>query len=102
METTTHWKDRMDRVTFCKEVIGIGKAVRSFVEDKGHKNGPEIHTITDTGLIVVRNYYTKKFVTVLIARPGQIYRYYASRNLVAPKELMELARKHQDAGYNYK
>lgn len=99
---TIHWTDRESRINFCKNVIGIGKQVTSFVVDKHHKNGPEIHTITTTGLIVIRNYFTKKLVTILIARPGQIHRYYAERRMKTPKELMEIAHKHEELGYNYK
>lgn len=44
----------------------------SFVVDRGHPNGPEIHSVTDTGIIVVHNQRTGKMVTKLIARPGQV------------------------------
>lgn len=78
--------------------IGEGKIIKSVVVDKGHWNGPEVHNITDTGIIIVQNLRTKKMVTKLIARPGQIARYFEKGK--APKELMELARKHQEMNYN--
>lgn len=102
MVETLHWKERVDRNEFIKNEIGIGNPIRTFRCDKGHPNGPELHTITDTGIIIVRNERTNKLVTTLIARPGQIYRYYANENKAPPKFLMDIAQVHTDAGYNYK
>ena len=79
----------------------MGNPVRTFCCDRGHPNGPELHTITDTGIIIIRNERTNKLITTLIARPGQIYRYYAEEGESPPKFLMDLARQHQEAGYNY-
>lgn len=102
MESTLHIQERKDRVSFIKETIGVGKPVRTFLVDKGHPNGPELHTVTTTGIIVIHNARTKKLVTLLIARPGQVERYWKNLSLEAPIELMEIARNHQIAGYNYK
>lgn len=68
--------------------IGEGKVIDSFIIDKGHRNGPEIHEITDTAIINIYNKRTKKLITRLIARPGQIKRYY---NGNAPKEVVNKA-----------
>ena len=68
--------------------IGEGRVIDSFIVDKGHKNGPEIHEITDTAIINIYNKRTKKLITRLIARPGQIKRYY---NGNAPKEVVNKA-----------
>ena len=100
MSHTQHWEERSTRLQFIKNNIGIGIAVNSFIEDKGHSNGPELHTITSTGLIVIRNFYSKKLVTVLIARPQQIKRYYIARQLKVPKNLVDIAYAHSLAGYN--
>lgn len=80
--------------------IGIGKVVDSFIIDKGHKNGPERHEITTTGIIIIYNAKTNKLITKLIARVGQIKRYYKEEN--APKEIIRQARKHTELGYNYR
>ena len=96
-----HWEERKGRNDFIESQIHMGNPVRTFKWDKGHPNGPELHTITDTGIIVIRNERTGKLITTLIARPGQIYRYYAEENETPPQFLMELARQHQEAGYNY-
>ena len=68
--------------------IGEGRVIDSFIVDKGHRNGPEIHEITDTAIINIYNKRTKKLITRLIARPGQIKRYY---NGNAPKEVVNKA-----------
>ena len=97
--TSKHYtKDRKSREELINK-IGIGKVVDSFIIDKGHKNGPERHEITTTGIIVIYNARTNKLITKLIARVGQIRRYYKDGN--APKEIIRQARKHTELGYNY-
>lgn len=96
--TSKHWtQDREERAALIAK-IGVGKIVKVSVVDKGHPNGPEIHTISDTGIITVYNQRTHKMITQLIARPGQIRRYYGEGE--APKELLRLARYHQELTYN--
>lgn len=100
MSATKHFSERLDRNSFIYNVIGLGHPIREVIWDKGHKNGPEIHTVTDTGVIIIRNQITKKLVTTLIARPKQIARYFGYINDPPPKYLMELAENHQKLGYN--
>ena len=101
VETTLHWTERQSRNDFIKNEIGMGNPIRTFRWDKGHPNGPELHTITDTGIIIVRNERTGKLVTTLIARPGQIYRYYIKEGEQPPSYLMNIAHQHMNEGYNY-
>jgi len=99
--TSKHWtEERAERERLINEVIGIGKAVKETIVDKGHKNGAERHVLTDTGIIIVYNARTGKLITKLIARVGQVRRYYTDGN--APKEIIKLARKHTELGYNYR
>jgi hypothetical protein len=96
--TSLHYTtDRQERENLIKQ-IGYGNTIKSVVVDKGHKNGPEIHKISDTGIITIYNQRTKKLITKLIARPSQIARYFTEGN--APKELIEIAREHQKKNYN--
>jgi len=74
--------------------------VDSFVVDRGHPNGPEIHAVTDTGIIVVHNQRTGKMVTKLIARPGQVKRYYDAEGRNAPQDILAIAKEHLKKGYN--
>ena len=98
--TTRHYiEERQDRENRIK-IIGQGKVIKSVVVDRGHRNGPEIHEITDTGIINIYNERTKKLVTKLIARPGQIKRYFI--NEVIPKGLLERAKYNcYTLAYNY-
>lgn len=99
--TSIHYlNDRFDREECIKSIGGYGKVIDSFVVDKGHVNGPEIHEITDNAIIKVYNQRTHKFVTALIARPGQIYRYYEEGK--APKNVVDKARKHTQLGLNFR
>jgi preprotein translocase subunit SecB len=43
--------------------------------DKGHINGKEIHIIFNNRVTIIFNYRTKKFVTALYLRNGQIKKY---------------------------
>lgn len=82
------------------DVIGEGNVIDNFVVDRGHKNGPEIHSITDTGIIIVHNQRSGKMVTKLIARPGQIRRYYEAEGRMAPQDILDIAKEHLRKGYN--
>lgn len=87
--TSKHYStDRQEREKVI-EMIGYGKVVAEFVVDRGHRNGAEIHKISDTGIITIYNQKSGKLITKLIARPGQIRRYYKEGK--APKNLIEKA-----------
>ena len=90
--------ERVERENKIKE-IGIGEAVATFRVDRGHRNGAELHTITTTAIIIIRNERTNKMVTKLIARPGQIERYFDEKTETVLK-LIKIAREHQAKGYN--
>ena len=98
MESKHYTNDRIARENKIKE-IGIGEAVATFRVDRGHRNGAELHTITTTAIIIIRNEKTNKMVTKLIARPRQIERYFDEKTEMVI-ELMKIAREHQLNGYN--
>lgn len=93
--TSKHYTDDRKIREELIQKIGLGKEIGTFRVDKGHPNGAELHTVTDTGIIIIRNERTHKMVTKLIARPNQIKRYG-----IKDKNLIEIARKHQILGYN--
>lgn len=90
MKKTLHYiEDRQDRENRIKE-IGYGAVIKRVVVDRGHKNGPEIHEVTDTGIVNIYNERTHKLITKLIARPAQIKRYFVGETV--PAELLARAR----------
>ena len=94
--TSEHYnQDRDWREYLISTVIGEGNIVDSFVVDKGHRNGPEIHSVTDTGIIIIYNKKSGKMVTKLIARPGQVIRYYKNEGKEIPWEIVKIAKRHQ-------
>lgn len=97
---TEHIKYRKSRVNFIEDNIGIGSILDTFLVDKGHVNGKEYHSITNTGIIIIKNARTEKLITMLIARPQQVRRYYLKENKQTPKEVILLAEKHTELGYN--
>lgn len=94
--------DRALREQKIKE-IGLGKVLDSFNVDKGHRNGPEIHVVTSTGIIIIYNAWTHVMVTKKIARPRQIENLYMDKynsTSKIPQNVLDLARYHQRMGWN--
>ena len=79
--------------------IGEGTPVKEVRVDRGHRNGAEIHVISTTAIITIYNERTHKIITKLIAKPGQIKRYY-NENEVIPVDLLILAKEHKKGKYN--
>jgi hypothetical protein len=99
--TSVHYRtERQGRHTFIQEYIGEGNVIDSFVVDRGHPSGAEIHSVTDTGIIIIHNQRTNKIITELIARPEQLRKLYRLENRKVPKGLLSLAYKHNIASYN--
>ena len=98
MNSKHYTRDRQQRETIITQ-IGIGNIIKEVVVDRGHRNGPEVHKITDTALILVYNQRTGILVTKLIARPAQILRYY-KEDEPKPTKVVELARVHARMKYN--
>ncbi len=93
-----HWRADRQRRSQIIAQIGLGQVIKEVVVDRGHKNGPEIHKITTTGLVVIYNKQTGIIITILIARPNQIRRYFEEGQ--APQDIINLAIEHMRAGYN--
>ena len=91
---------RGEREKFIDEHFQNDYVVDEFVVDKGHPHGAERHCITNNGIIVVYNLNSGKLVTKLIAREGQIKRYYYGSGRNPPSYLIDLAREHESLGYN--
>lgn len=79
---------------------GDGKEVARFFVDRHHPDGPEVHVITDNAIIVIYNAFSGKLITKLVARPGQISRYYEAKGLATPQYLLDIARVHKERGWN--
>lgn len=101
MVSKHYLKNRNKREEFIHKFIGDGNIVDQFIIDKGHKNGTEIHSITDTGLIIIQNKKSKKLITKLIARPEQIMRYYINTDKQPLPNIIALAKWHRDLHYNF-
>ena len=99
MSQSRHYtEDRQAREALIN-MIGTGEAIATVRVDKGHRNGAELHTITTTGIIIIRNERTHKMITKLIARPGQIRRYFTEITEDIQK-VIDIAREHQLMKYN--
>ena len=99
MNNSNHYtKDRASRNALIK-AIGYGNPIKGVVIDKGHPAGPEIHLLSDTAIITIYNKNTLKMVTRLIARPGQLARFYKDGEEI-PKDILNKAIHYQKMGWN--
>ena len=98
-------KQRYKREKFINRYLkDDGNIIDEFIIDKGHENGAEIHSITDNGLIIIRNLNSGKLITKLLARENQIKRYYKDDNREKPlqyERALYAARWHESLGYNH-
>ena len=92
---------RSKREKFIDEHFKYGYIVDEFIVDKRHPHGAERHCIASNGIIIIFNLNSGKLVTKLIARVGQLKRYYYNFGRNPPSYLIDLARKHESLGYNY-
>jgi len=102
MNTMHYEKDRNTEIRreIIEKYIGWGNDIFSAEVDRGHKNGTEIHVVTDSGIVKIYNTRTKKHVTDLIARPNQIKKVYYAKGMYAPHWLLDIARDNQNRGWN--
>ena len=95
---TKHVHERMGRIE--RNGLGLGSLVSGYLVDNKHPMGLEEHFVTTSGLVIIRNHNTKKAVTILVARPEQICRYYRPFHERAPRNLIDIAIRNVEMGYN--
>ena len=106
MVNTKHFtEERQSRESLIENVIkDTNNVICTNVLDRGHRNGPERFELTDKAIIKAYNNRTNRHITDLIARPAQIYDRLGDAFLSLPqdvrKNIIALARKHQQLGYN--
>lgn len=70
-------KDRQKRLniylSYMKDEIRFVNGF-CYLVDKGHKNGYEIHLLSDDGFLFIFNYKTKKLITILAVSINQVKR----------------------------
>ena len=93
-------KERHDEIFKSIELNGDAKINAVFLVDKEHKNGLEIHVITEAAIIFIINYKTRKLITTKNARVGQLEQYYAPCGLVCPQSIIDKAQNNFESGNN--
>lgn len=95
-------KDRRERTKVIENLMRAEKAeiANSFRVDNGHKNGAEIHVIYSNAVIRIYNEETNKHITDLIARPGQVRRYFIATGKSTPQGIIAFAKEHEKKGLN--
>lgn len=99
LNATNHITKRSKRLQIANTLIFSEKAslIGYYVIDTGHENGLEVHAVWNNGIIKIYNLSTSKFVTVLIARVGQMKRY---PNIEVTKTMKRKIKTHVQNGYN--
>ena len=97
-EVTTHYIERGNRVSNMRDKI---RPHTAFIVDKHHENGLEIHVVYSDATIKIFNYRTKKLITVLFGRVGQIVRYYQELSIPVPYAIICKADENERQGRNY-
>ncbi len=101
-----HMNNRNRRMNTVNRIEKKPVIDRCFLVDKGHKDGQELHVVTQEGIIYIYNFMklfcksNNALITVLIARPNQIKRLYEACNLIVDNGIMEKARNHVELKYN--
>lgn len=97
-ESTLHIRERSQRVDLAERLIENEGAIiiGAWEVDTGHWNGHEVHNVYDNGVIKIFNQHTKKYVTALIGRIGQVKRYGIEPTMWTVAHI----RRHVDKGYN--
>lgn len=73
---TEHGKEKLEtRLKVYLEKLGRAEKVVTRILDKGHVGGLERHVIHRNRLVYIYNVRSRKFITVLYARDGQLRRY---------------------------
>jgi hypothetical protein len=108
MVNTKHFiEERQSREELINNVIGdTNNVICTNVIDRGHINGAERFELSDKAIIRVYNNITNRHITDLIARPNQIYDRmgiaFLNVSKSVRKSVIEIAREHQNLGYNNK
>lgn len=99
LDTTNHITKRSKRVQIANMLLLTESAslIGYYVIDTGHENGLEVHALYNNGIIKIYNFNTSKFITVLIARMGQVKRY---PNIEITKTMRRKIKSHIEQGYN--
>lgn len=77
------------------------KIDKTFLVDKGHPDGPELHSVSQNAVIFIINAETRRFITVLLARPGQVRRLYNSCGLDVPECIKKQAQYYIENNLNH-
>ena len=99
LNETNHITKRSKRLQVANMLLFTESAtlIGYYVIDTGHDNGLEVHAVWNNGIIKIYNLSTSKFVTVLIARIGQMKRY---PNIEVTKTMKRKIKDHIQNGYN--
>ncbi len=101
-------EERQERLDFAISLLDSNDYVEhTFLIDKNHKNGCELHNVTHSGIIFILNQWKYEnnrpcFITVFIARPNQIARLYWHFGFAIDDYTLQKCLMYEKLGYNHK
>lgn len=97
VKKTEHSRIRNYRV---RQLNASDKVVAAFLWDRGHKDGPEVHFITESAKDIIINADSKRLITILNCRENQIRRLFDPLQQTVPIAIIKLARRNNDLHLN--
>lgn len=106
---TQHLKEeRQQRLNFAISLLDTNDFTEhTFLIDKHHQAGCELHNVTHSGIIFILNQRKFEndlpcFITVFIARPNQIFRLYEAFNIQIDNYTLQKCLTYEKLKYNHK
>lgn len=99
---------RQQRLDFALSLLDTNDYVEyTFLIDKNHPEGNELHNVTHSGIIFILNQRKYEnnlpcFITIFIARPNQIYRLYKAFDIQMSDYTLQKCLFYEKLGYNHK
>ena len=78
--------DRLDRITAILTTVGVGEVVYKFQESNQY--GPNVHCITDTGVIIIKDVYEDKIITMFMLTERRLFAYWKTHMVGRPPQYL--------------
>ena len=78
--------DRLDRITAILTTVGVGEVVYKFQESNQY--GPNVHCITNTGVIIIKDAYEDKIITMFMLTERRLFAYWKTHMVGRPPQYL--------------
>ena len=78
--------DRLDRITAILTTVGVGEVVYKFQESNQY--GPNVHCITNTGVIIIKDAHEDKIITMFMLTERRLFAYWKTHMASRPPQYL--------------